>query len=233
MESEFPGDAEVQRARMYLDHSRRLFEEETIVRSVVEVEELVDRSDWEEARRKAQELVQGFPTNGDAQVLLQRVEHEWQFHRETDVRNRIEQIRSAVDRKTWQEALDLAEQLSAAYPDHQLVASIRKQIPTLRDNVEIERRQSLEVRLQELIRSGHIDEAIELAEDVIRRYPHSPQAESLEKLLPRIREMAKQGVNEFAGFGGETPSPFNSQSAIPRQPDFDHIFEEKTEKSQT
>jgi hypothetical protein len=41
--------------------------------------------------------------------------------------------------------------------------------------------------------------AIALAEDLIRRYPLSPQAESLETLLPRIRELASKGVAEFLG----------------------------------
>ena len=46
----------------------------------------------------------------------------------------------------------------------------------------------------QLIRDGQFEQAIVLAEDVIRRYPMSPQADSLETLLPRIRELAREGV---------------------------------------
>jgi tetratricopeptide (TPR) repeat protein len=217
LEIEFPGDAEVVRGRTYLDHSRRLFEDETVVRASREVEDLVNRGKWEEARYKSEELIQGFPMNGDAQLLKQRVEREFQSYRETTVRNMIDHIRAAVQRRTWHEALEQAEQLVALFPDHPLSDQVRAQIPTLLANIEIDERQAIEVRIQELIRDGRIEQAIELAEDTIRRYPNSPQAESLEKLLPRLRDLNTQGPNEFAHFSREAVTPFHTQGKIDAQ----------------
>jgi hypothetical protein len=214
LEIEFPGDAEVVRGRTYLDHSRRLFEDETVVRASREVEDLVNRGKWEEARYKSDELIQGFPMNGDAQLLKQRVEREFQSYRETTVRNMIDHIRAAVQRRTWHEALEQAEQLVALFPEHPLSDQVRAQIPTLLANIEIDERQAIEVRIQELIRDGRIEQAIELAEDTIRRYPNSPQAESLEKLLPRLRDLHTQGPNEFAHFSREAVTPFQTQGKI-------------------
>jgi hypothetical protein len=53
------------------------------------------------------------------------------------------------------------------------------------------------------VRSQRFDEAIVLGEDVMRRYPLSPQADSLEMLLPRLRELANGGVREFAPLAPE------------------------------
>lgn len=214
LEAEFPGDEEVARGRTYLDHARRVFEEETMVRSICEVEKLVDTGDWDEARRKSAQLAEGFPKSGDAQVLKQRVEHEYQFHRESTVRKIIEDIRTAVEHRQWQEAIAHSERLVGFYPEHQLVEGIRNQMPTMRQNLEIEQRQAIEIRLQSMIQDGHIEEAIELAEDTIRQYPSSPQARNLEAILPRLREMATEGVNEFAGFGHEAPNIFSDRTTI-------------------
>jgi hypothetical protein len=126
----------------------------------------------------------------------------------------IDHIRAAVERRTWHEALEQAEQLVALFPEHPLSDQVRAQIPTLLANIEIDERQAIEVRIQELIRDGRIDHAIELAEDTIRRYPHSPQAESLEKLLPRLRELHLQGPNEFSHFSREAATPFQTQGKI-------------------
>ena len=110
-----------------------------------------------------------------------------------------------------------SERLLQQFPTHRLADKIREQLKTLQDNAEIEERQELEVRIQELIRAGHFEQAIELAEDVIRRYPMSPQAESLETLLPRIRELARQGPAEFSGLSPDVELP--EPGVLPEEPD--------------
>ena len=81
-------------------------------------------------------------------------------------------------------------------PGHRRSAAIRPQLKTIRENAEIEERQEQERRIQELIRAKQIPEAIDLAEDLLRRFPNSPQADSLQKLLPKMRELAIGGEAE-------------------------------------
>jgi hypothetical protein len=214
LERDFAKDKGVIQARDQLNDARQAVEEETVVREIVEIESLVHAGKWDNARRRALLLIEGFPGSADAQVLKQRVEHEYQFYRETAVRAMIKDIRAETDRRNWQGALECAHELVAFYPEHQLVEAVAAQIPTMQANLEIEQRQGIEIRLQELIRDGRIEQAIELAEDTIHRYPNSPQAASLEKLLPRIRDLATRGVNEFSGFGHEAVNPFRSQGVI-------------------
>ena len=81
-------------------------------------------------------------------------------------------------------------------PGHRKSIAIRGQLKTIRENAEIEERQEQERRIQELIRSKQFFEAIDLAEDLLQRFPNSPQADSLQKLLPKMRDLAIGDVAE-------------------------------------
>jgi hypothetical protein len=72
----------------------------------------------------------------------------------------------------------------------------------IQDNAEIEQRQEQEIRIRELIRNRQFAEAIQLAEDLLTRFPNSPQADAIDVLLPRIRELALAADQEEA----QTPS---------------------------
>jgi hypothetical protein len=61
METEFPNDDEVAKSRNYLNHARRLNEQETVAREKQEVERLLSIADWNDALVRARALVNGFP----------------------------------------------------------------------------------------------------------------------------------------------------------------------------
>ena len=201
LETEYPNDDEVAKGRSYLNHSRKLFEQETVGRESAEIENLVAAANWDKAYERARHLMDGFPESGEVRALLSRVERERSTFDETTVARLFDDIRDDIDHRSWRPALEKSRHLLERFPTHRLAERVRAQLKTLQDNAEIEERQELEVRIQELARSGQLDQAIDLAEDLIRRYPMSPQAESLEILLPRMREMARQGVAEFEGLG--------------------------------
>jgi hypothetical protein len=198
LETEYPNDSDVAKGRSYLDHSRKLFEDETMVRSSREIEELVAAGSFERALEKVKLLVQGFPTSPEAHTLLARVEKEHEMYHETTVQRMFEEIKHDSERRMWKRALMHAEHLLERFPAHRLADTIRVQLATLQENAEIQERQQMEVRIQELMHDGQFEEAIELAEDVVRRFPMSPQAETLEELLPKIRELAREGVEARA-----------------------------------
>jgi hypothetical protein len=211
LESEFPGDNEVAKARHYFDHTRKLFETETMDRAVREIEELAASGSWDSAIERARNLLSGFPTNPQAQALQARIERDHHVYQEATIQRMFDEIRHHIDNREWRAALGKAERMIELHPHHRLTDRIHDQLRTLMDNAEIEERQVLEIRIQEYLRDGQFEQAIELAEDVIQRYPHSPQAESLKALLPRIREIAAGGVNEFAALGS---SPFRTEGPI-------------------
>jgi len=196
METEFPGDHDVAKARNYLNHARQLNEAETVSRTVREVDALVQNAAFDPALAQAKALVEGFPTNGAARELLQRVQHERDAYYESTVARMFDELRHDIDRRMWRRAFMHGQHLLERFPSHPRADAVRRQLKTIQDNAEIEERQELEVRIQELIRAQRLDEAITLGEDLIRRYPMSPQAESLDTLLPRLRDLAEHGAEE-------------------------------------
>jgi hypothetical protein len=202
METEFPSDDEVAKVRNYLNHARKLNEEETVTRTVREIEDLIAAASWDQALARARSLVEGFPDNGPAHEVLHRVQREREAYYESTVARMFDELRHDIDRRMWRRAFMHAQHLLERFPTHSRADSLRRQLKTLQDNAEIEERQELEVRIQELVKAQRFEEAIALGEDLIRRYPMSPQAESLDTLLPRLRELADQGVEDFVA-----PSP--------------------------
>jgi hypothetical protein len=101
-----------------------------------------------------------------------------------------ERVQRAVDQRHWRDALEGARQLVSTFPGHPRAVSVGHQIPTLKANAEIEERREHELRIEALIRARRFAEAATQAEDVVARYPGSPQAMSLDKLLPRLRDLA-------------------------------------------
>ena len=192
IDREHPNDAETKRLRSQFEVARRNAESTTVARARDQIENYINTGVWDEAHQAARLLVNNFPGNVEAQRLLGRVQREREIHVETSVSRMVEEIRHDIDRRLWRRALQHAQRLVDRFPEHAKTARINEQLPTLQQNAEIEERQELEVRIQELIRGHKFQDAIDLSEELLTRFPQSPQAEAIEKLLPRIRELANE-----------------------------------------
>jgi outer membrane protein assembly factor BamD (BamD/ComL family) len=190
LESEHPGDADLVAVHRQLRDSRAKSEHATITKVRDSIDEYIATERYDQAYVAARQLVEDFPLNADVKQLLDRVSRERELWREATGVRLFEEIRANVEWRHWRTALALATRLIDEFPDHRRTEQIRAQYRTIQENAEIEERQEIEIRIQEMIRSGDYTAAIELGEDLIRRYPDSPQAESLDQLLPRIRQLS-------------------------------------------
>lgn len=189
LEAHFPNDPHTIGCRRDLHEARFRSATTTVAQTRQRVEGLMSTGSWEQAITLATTLCENFPTNSDARELLSRVTREHQIFIDITAQRLFEDIRRDVERREWRRALEQARKMLSQFPLHARAARIREQIPTIQDNAEILERQEIEVQIQELVRARRIGDAIELSEDLIRRYPVSPQAQRLTELLPRLREM--------------------------------------------
>lgn len=189
LESEFPGDDKVAQVKHHLSHFRALAEQEAVAEATTQVEELMSIAAWDDALARAQRMVGDFPDNLQARDMLERVRREREAYIENTARRMYEEARAFIERREWRSALRQVERIIQQFPGHPRANRLAEQLDTLRQNAEIEERQELEVRMETLIKSRRFAEAIELGEEIQRRYPHSPQAEVLETMLPRLRQM--------------------------------------------
>ncbi len=159
------------------------------------IESYMSVGQWQVAIDAVKAELLRFPEQPELKNLLGRIVHEYNVRRETAVNRLYAQIRDAVERREWQRALRDAEEMAGKFGDHPRGAKVIQQLATIRENAEIEHRQELERELHRLITSRRFKDAIQLAEDLIDRYPLSPQSAECRALIPKLEEMA---INEEA-----------------------------------
>jgi len=119
-----------------------------------------------------------------------RREHE-AFTRE-QISGLFQDLRSATDRKDWPRAVLLAQELISRYPDDPEISKLSADLPTLRENADAQERREEETLFKELLLSQRYDEALQVAQRVMNRFPGSPTAVELEKLVPKVRDLAEK-----------------------------------------
>jgi hypothetical protein len=154
------------------------------------VDDLMALSNWELALAIATTFAAENPNDSDAQWLRQRVTREFEIYREGSVRRLYDQIKEELERKKYRRALSIARRLLEKFPEHKKSEKIRRQLPTILENAEIEERQEEEQRIQSFIKTKRFADAVELGEALLAKYPMSPQASAVEEMLPRLRELA-------------------------------------------
>jgi hypothetical protein len=190
LETAWPADPTVAALRQQMEQARA--EAETYALSVAQaqIESDMSLSHWDQAVARAEQVARDFPSSASADRLRQRVEREKAIYTDSTVNRLYDDIRRDVERRLWRRGLEHAQTLLDKFPDHPRSDLIRKQIKTIGENAEIEERQEQETRIGELIRARRFQEALELSEELLVRFPMSPQAAAIEKLLPKIRQFA-------------------------------------------
>jgi outer membrane protein assembly factor BamD (BamD/ComL family) len=190
LESDFPDSQYLEELRNRLATGKQDAEQSAIGHLRERVEDLMAVWAWDQAYAETARFVEKFPDHQEGSELLQRVMTERENYLESTANRLYEEIRTDVDRRSYRRAMANAVKLLECAPGHRKSVAIRGQLKTIRENAEIEERQEQERRIQELIRGKQFFEAIDLAEDLLQRFPNSPQAETLQKLLPKMRELA-------------------------------------------
>jgi outer membrane protein assembly factor BamD (BamD/ComL family) len=188
MESLYPGDADVLALRTQLEDARNSIQTQEWDTLKQQVNDLLALSRYDEAVSMVMQFLERFPTHAPAQQMSVRVKQEQTAYAE-GVSNRLyEEIKSAVENRRWRVALDAIQSFLVQYPDHTRAAKIRQQLRVIQKNAEIEERHEQEERIRTLINDKQFAEAADLREDLLQRFPDSPQAAYLADLLPKLRE---------------------------------------------
>jgi outer membrane protein assembly factor BamD (BamD/ComL family) len=103
-----------------------------------------------------------------------------------------------VEDHKWRAALEGVQNYLQRFPDHPRAVKIRQQLRVIQKNAEIEERHEQEERIRALINSRQFAEAADLSEDLLQRFPDSPQATYLSELLPKLRARAGAGEMQNA-----------------------------------
>jgi outer membrane protein assembly factor BamD (BamD/ComL family) len=190
LESLHPGDSDVQASRNQFNDARIASQADEWDQLRRNVDELLAGSKYEEALLATTGFLDRFPTHPDCQQLVVRIRHDLQVYNESLSNTLYEDIKAKVEARQWRTALDAIQQFLDQFPDHIRAAKIRNQVRVIQKNAEIEERHDLEDRIRDAINNKQYADAASMSEDLLARYPDSPQTAYLTDLLPKLRERA-------------------------------------------
>lgn len=185
-------DAATTELRRKLDAARRLAERRDLAEALENYTTLKANREWGEALRGAEKLLNTYPQSIEARQWLEQIHRDREQVSAEHRRALLDQTQKRGAEREWRKALASARALLDEYPESAEAQSVRPQLETLEFNAGVETRQELEEQIKDLISRRDFAEALELANQVIVRYPESPQAEALRRQLPRLREHVGQ-----------------------------------------
>ncbi|MBN2559569.1 MAG: tetratricopeptide repeat protein [Phycisphaerae bacterium] len=186
----YPNDKRAVALTNRVETARERRESEDVNAYGRQVDDLISISAWHRAREVAQELQERHPDSAGARQLLFRIERDFRAFQDEQRRRMRAEIQRYVTRRRWREALKAAQIFIERFPNCEESEGLRLELPTLETNAEIEDRQKREAEIMDYAKHGRYMEAVKKAEELIDKYPNSPQAEALRSQLPRLKELA-------------------------------------------
>jgi len=186
----FPSFAEWDELERQIEQMRSQVEAHDIEAAQRQIEDLTSLGAWDRVAEVIHELLERHPESARANELAQRVRAQ-RSKAEAEERARLmAQAQEAANQHDWKTALNAATTLIERFPKSPEAQALRMQMPTLRENAEIQARQRMESEIRDLIKARRFDEALRIARELIDQYPGSPQAAVLREQLPRLEERA-------------------------------------------
>ncbi len=189
-------DSEVEQVRQELRIAQANAELTALDQSQQRIGDLIALAHWDQAMQLAQQVAADYPDNAEAAEQSRRLAKEYTLWHSATAEQVYQETKNHINHRNWRQARQHADRLLEQFASHHRAATIREQIDLIRDNAEVEERQEQESRIQELIKSNHLSQAIELAEHLIEVYPDSVQATGLREMLPRLRQRAFRDIAE-------------------------------------
>jgi outer membrane protein assembly factor BamD (BamD/ComL family) len=175
-----------------IEQARAKFETHDLDLASREVEDLAALGAWDRAVDIVRTLRQRHPDSEQVAELTRRVAIGRERAAAEERARLMSQAQVATDRREWGDALRLVETLLTRFPGSAEAQELRLQIPTLKANVEIQKRHEMENEIRELVKAQQFARALHIAHDLVDRYPDSPQAHALRDQIPRLELKAAE-----------------------------------------
>lgn len=176
-----------------IEQARAKFEAHDLNVATREVDDLSALGAWDRALDTVRTLRQRHPASEKVAELARRVALARDKATAEERARLMAQAQDATNRRQWAQALQLVQRVIERFPGSPEAQELRNQLPTVRANAEIQRRQEMEAEIRTLIKEHRLSEALRIANELIAHYPDSPQAHALrEQILPRLEQRAAE-----------------------------------------
>jgi outer membrane protein assembly factor BamD (BamD/ComL family) len=188
----FPTLPEWDALTQQVEQARAKLEAHDLAAATREVDDLLALGAWDRAVEVVRNLRQRHPASEKVGELVRRVTVAREKATAEERARLMAQAQEATNRRDWRQALRRVETVLARFPGSPEAHDLRGQLPTLRANTEIQARHEMENTIRELIKEQQFAEALRLSNELIERYPDSPQAAVLRDQLPRLERKAAE-----------------------------------------
>ncbi len=186
-----PDSPDIQALRERIEQTRAESEVRNAAEAARQVENLMAASDFAGARTVAENFLTAHPDSTQASDMLSRITREAEAFATEQREQMYRQIEKAAASRRWHSALEAAKKLLDAWPDSTEAGAVRVQLSTITDNARIEEVRILRDQIRDLITRRRFGEAVDVARDVIQRYPETAAATELREQMSRLEERAK------------------------------------------
>jgi len=152
-----------------------------------DVPSLLKEHNWIEARNRIQSARERFPGVSNWDALEQQIERMRAQVEQHDVEAAERQVADLVSLGAWDRVNDVLEELVERHPDSIRARQIAESIRAKRNAAEAELRSQLLMQAQKATNERDWSTAMSIAQQLIQRFPKSPEAQALRMQLPTLR----------------------------------------------
>ena len=156
------------------------------------IENMMSGARFADAERLAEALSAAIPDSTKAQALLETVHREASAFRTEQQSRLFREFQRWTESRQWIKAQTVGEQLLDNYPAGGEAKKVAASMSTVRTNAHIEEARTLRDRVGDMIKRKRYSEAVEIAEDLIHRFPKTQAAVQLRSLLPDLKKRSAQ-----------------------------------------
>ncbi len=156
-----------------------------------EVPLLLREHNWIEARRRVQEVRERFPSFAECDALEQQIERMREQVESQDVEVAERQIDDLKALGAWERVGEVCNDLLHRHPQSQRVLGLVQKVRAQKSTMDAQARARLMAEAQDASNKREWRTALGVANQLIQRFPRTPEAQALLLQLPILRENAE------------------------------------------
>ncbi len=152
---------------------------------------LLREHNWQEAQLRLQRARTRFPALPIWERLAEQVEQARIKFEKHDVETTTREVDELLALGELDRAATLVRDLQRRHPDAREAVELGKRVATALDRASAEERAELMAKAQEATDQRRWTDALRHVEEVMKRFPNSPEAQDLRQQLPTVRSNAE------------------------------------------
>jgi hypothetical protein len=187
-----PGDPDVAQWQERISREQAARLEGDLAAARNQVRHSMSISAWEQAEEVVAGLQKKYPAAPEVLEIAANVHREREAFERENVDRLFRDLSDATEHRQWRRAVQVGEEIARRYPHDPRAEELDHALPTLRDNAGVQERKEQEELFKDLLKRQRHEEALAVARSVIEKYPESPSAVELLKLVPKVEEMIRE-----------------------------------------